>query len=235
MPARSLAPRSGVVLKMEREPLETAITHVKYSRGFVGEARPGNVMVIDTHRPNAASRIRQVRKAVRERGCDRGRRLVQENGKCQHLSKSLQYPYTKVYEQGWQSTQPVDVVTFMPSGFAASTDNGHVELLANSSYLMRTRMQGELRLENGRFLQWQSVPDSDGTLVVEMDHEFGLEVTDNAEKLFEVRHSIAGLKMSSTPLKVSVVGTLDGVPLPVGVDVDASCSQPIELAWSALP
>jgi hypothetical protein len=79
------------------------------------------------------------------------------------------------------------------------------------------------------------VPDSDGTLVVEMGHELGTEVTDNGEKLFEVRHSIAGLKMSSTPLRVSVVRTLNGLPLPVGVDVDASCSQPIELAWIALP
>jgi hypothetical protein len=235
VPARSLAPRSGVVLKMEREPLETAITHVKYSRGFVGEARPGREMVIDTRRRDAALRISQVRSAVRERGCDRGRRLVLEDGKCQHLSRSLQYPFTKVDEKGWQSTQAVNVVTFMPSGFAASMDNGHVEVLANSSYLMRTRMQGEFRLENGRFLQWQSVPDSDGTLVVEMDHEFGMEVTDNAEKLFEVRHSIAGLKMSSTPLRVSVMRTLDGMPLPVGVDVDASCSQPIELTWSASP
>jgi hypothetical protein len=235
VPARSLAPRSRVVLKMEREPLETAITHVKYSRGFVGEARPGREMVIDTHRRDAALRINQVRSAVRERGCDRGRRLVLENGKCQHLSKSLQYPFTKVYEKGWQSSQAVNVVTYMPSGFPASMDDGHVEVLVNSSYLMRTRMQGEFRLENGRSLRWQSVPDSDGTLVVEMDHEFGMEVTDNAEKLFEVRHSIAGLKMSSPPLRVSVVRTLDGMPLPVGVEVDASCSQPIELAWSAVP
>jgi hypothetical protein len=126
---------------------------VNYSRGFAGEARLGKEIIIATHRRDAALRINQVRNAVRERGCDRGRRLVQENGKCQHLSKSLQYPFTKVYEKGWQSTQAVSVVTFMPSGFAASMNDGHVKLPANSSYLMRTRMQGEFRLKNGRFLR----------------------------------------------------------------------------------
>jgi hypothetical protein len=231
----SLAPSFKVRVRPFADRVHSELTHLKYSRGVVAIQGKDGTLFVESRKPDANRSIQAARHVAQFGKTPQGStsRIGYEDGEVAGSQHAITSAEVGVGEASICSKQDVSYVLLTPKGYTRTFDaDGGVEVTPNTTYLLRTRMNGEFKLPDGTALPWHNhVPDIDGSIAVELKHKYGVQMEAGATRVIEVRQSIAGLSMTRPPMSLSLQGVPNGAPTPIDVQADSFCKQHLRMQW----
>jgi hypothetical protein len=232
---RSLAPSFSVVVRPSVRSIHSEVTHLKYTGAPVAAQTKDGLLLVESSKPNANTRIEAAYRAARDGKNPKGfsSRIGRENGQVAGSKYAVTRVHRDIEEASIGSDQDVSYVLLTPNGYLQGSDaDGPLEVTPNTTYVLRTLMNGEFKFEDGTTLPWNNhVPDVDGTIAVELLHEYGVQMDAGPMRVVELRKSVAGLSMTRPPMGLELQSPQDGVPLPISIEMDQSCREHMPMHW----